>query len=424
MCSLPKDGPPSREPAEDSAHLVERTPAPGRADDEPTAERLLLDHALILNSIGVGLHAVDRDGIIVFANPAAADLLGWEPDELPGRAAHELTHHTRADGTAYPSAECPILATARDGVSRHVEGELFWRKDGTGFPGSYTSAPIRSESGDLVGAIVSCRDITERKRIEEALALNLEQLTRTEQLLRARNEELKAFAYTVSHDLKAPLRGIAGYAAELDREHRAGLSDRASFCIDQILAATHSLDAMIEDLLRYSGLEAETPTVTAVNLRRLVDGVLQSHQLAIDERSVEVTIDIPFETLEAWERGLSQVLGNLIDNALKYSRDACPPRITVQAREQEDSWLITVRDNGIGVDMEDHDRIFGLFNRLVGVDQFEGTGAGLAIARKVLDMQGGRIWAESAPGEGATFFVELPRSAREAEKSHDSAGRE
>lgn len=243
--------------------------------------------------------------------------------------------------------------------------------------------------------------------VANKLALGIER-KRIEELLRARNEELKGFAYTVSHDLKAPLRGIAGYADELDRRHRAGLSDRAQFCIDQIRTATRNLDRLIEDLLQYSRLDAETPSLTEVNLRGLVEAILQDRNLIISEQRVEVTVDIPFATLRAWERGLVQVLTNLIDNAIKYSRKAGSPRLHIKAEALDNSWRLTVSDNGIGFDMKYHDRIFGLFNRLVRVDEFEGTGAGLAIVKKVLDKQGGRVWAESTPGQGSTFFVELP----------------
>ena len=230
---------------------------------------------------------------------------------------------------------------------------------------------------------------------------------RTAQLAE-RNKELKDFAYTVSHDLKAPLRGIAGYANELVRKHRDGLNDRAQFCVIQILSAANNLDRLIEDLLHYSRLDAETPSLTDVNLRNLVDTALRERQLVITEQQVEVTVEIPFTTLRAWERGVMQIVTNLIDNAIKYSRKASPARVRVAAAILDEEWRLTVSDNGIGFDMMYHDRIFGLFNRLVRMEDYEGTGAGLAIVKKVVDKLGGRVWAESAPGAGATFFVAIP----------------
>jgi PAS domain S-box-containing protein len=263
------------------------------------------------------------------------------------------------------------------------------------------------------------REALRRQAEENLQKLNLEleqrvrqrtaELNSSNEQLRAKNSELKGFAYTVSHDLKAPLRGIAGYGNELDRKHRAGLSERAHFCLTQILTATSNLDQLIEDLLRYSRLDAETPSLTEVNLRNIVDGILHDRHLAITEHHIEVTVDIPFATLRTWERGLVQVLTNLIDNAMKYSRKANSPRLRIAAASLDGAWRLTVNDNGIGFDMKYHDRIFGLFNRLVRMEDFEGTGAGLAIAKRVVDKVGGRLWAESAIEAGATFFVDIPK---------------
>jgi signal transduction histidine kinase len=257
------------------------------------------------------------------------------------------------------------------------------------------------------------RELTETNTGVVALYADLEntaeQLRRSEEMLRCRNENLQEFTHTVSHDLKAPLRGIAGYANELDRRHRAGLSERAEFCITQVLTATRNMDHLIEDLLHYSRMDAQTTSLTEVDLRGLVEAILKDRGLVIDEQHIEVTVDIPFTTLQAWERGLVQALANLIDNAIKYSCEASPSRLGIRAVESGTAWRLSVSDNGIGFDMKYVDRIFGLFNRLVRADEFEGTGVGLAIAKKALEKQGGRIWAESAPGRGATFFVELPK---------------
>jgi hypothetical protein len=229
-----------------------------------------------------------------------------------------------------------------------------------------------------------------------------------EELLRSKNEELKSFAYTVSHDLKAPLRGIAGYSQELVRRHSVGLGERALFCLKQILSATHNLDRLIEDLLHYSRLDAETPTGIEVKLAPIVEGILKARSQTILDLGSEVTISLSAASVITWERGLLQVLANLIDNALKYSRDARPPRIHISSEKLSDGIRITVSDNGIGFDMKYHDRIFGLFNRLVRQEDFEGTGAGLAIVKKVVEKLSGKIWAESKPGAGAKFILELP----------------
>jgi hypothetical protein len=262
-----------------------------------------------------------------------------------------------------------------------------------------------------IGACLEKKRLREAQRAqqkaeEERLRRELEMA----ELLQARNQELKAFAYTVSHDLKAPLRGISGYAHELERRHSTGLSHRALFCINQILTATRNLDRLIEDLLHYSRVDTETLTLTDVSLPKSIEAILRDQSRIIAERGVEITSTLPFSTVRGWERGITQMLANLIDNAIKYSRHAAPPSIRITGEELAHAYRMSISDNGIGFDMKYHDRIFGLFSRLVRPEEFEGTGVGLAIAKKVLERQGGRIWAESRPGAGATFFVELPKA--------------
>jgi PAS domain S-box-containing protein len=267
----------------------------------------------------------------------------------------------------------------------------------------------RRQAVEILEESVAQRTLELRRKNEE-LENEVRRRREVAELLRARNDELKAFAYTVSHDLKAPLRGIAGYAKELERRHSAGLSERADFCLRQILSATRNLDQLIEDLLMYARLDAETPTPTRVDPAGLIEAIVRERQPVIQEQRTQVTVHATCSSILVWERGFRQVLTNLIDNAIKYSRQAATPSVRIEAEDAGDLLRISITDNGIGFDMKYHDRMFGLFNRLVRQEEFEGTGAGLAIVRKVLDKIGGRVWAESAsPGAGATFFVEVPR---------------
>jgi PAS domain S-box-containing protein len=374
--------------------------------------RELVEHA---NSII--LHW-SRDGRVIFLNEFGQRFFGYSEEEIRGRhVMGTIVPETENSGRALRTLMdqiCQSPAAFEQNVNENMRrnGEHVWV--------AWTNKVVLDNQGQVTEILSIGADITERKRAEAELQqLNLEleerveqrtiELNATNERLRTRNQELKDFAYTVSHDLKAPLRGIAGYANELERKHRAGMSDRAHFCLMQILTATSNLDRLIEDLLRYSRLDAETLSFTEINLRNLIEVILQDRHLAITEQHVDVTMDIPFATLRTWERGLGQVLTNLIDNAIKYSRKADPPRLRITAADLDDVWRLTVNDNGIGFDMKYHDRIFGLFNRLVRMEDFEGTGAGLAIVKKVMDKIGGRIWAESAPNAGATFFVDIPK---------------
>jgi PAS domain S-box-containing protein len=360
----------------------------------------------------VGLLTID--GTVIETNRSSLEAAGLKPEDVVGQPFEETYWWAYSEEVQRQLHEA-ITRAARGEPSRYdvqirVAEDQFIIID-------FSLRPLRDETGKVVFLVPSANVITERKQAEEALRRAHDELERrveerTAQLA-AKNEELKGFAYTVSHDLKAPLRGIAGYASELDRKHRGGLSARAEFCVDQILGASRSLDRLIEDLLHYSRLDTTTPTITDVNLPALVEAILKDRGLAIAEKNVQLAVNVPAVTLRTWDRGLAQVLGNLIDNALKYSRAANPPCVAVWATELGRAWRIGVHDNGIGFDMKYHDRIFGLFNRLVREDQFEGTGAGLAIVKKVLDKLHGRVWAESTPGQGATFYVELPKETTE-----------
>lgn len=358
----------------------------------------------VLETLPVMICLLTPDYRIAFANRAFREVFG----KWPGERCYEY-----CQGLTQPCEFCESFTVLNTGQPHRWECKLPQGRIIDAYDVPFTDvdgSPMILEM-DI--------DITEQRRTEAELADHREHLEelvreRTAQLA-ARNEEMKGFVYTVSHDLKAPLRGIAGYAGELDRKHRTALNERAQFCIKQILTATRDLDHLVEDLLHYSRLDAETPSTTDVNLRSVVEAIVRDHGLLIAQRHAQVTIDIPIGALQTWQRGLVEVLTNLIDNALKYSQHAQPPRVTIRAEELEQSWRITVGDNGIGFDMKYRDRIFGLFNRLVQEEEYEGTGAGLAIAKKMVDKQGGRIWAESAPQQGATFFVEIPKPKEEHE---------
>jgi hypothetical protein len=233
---------------------------------------------------------------------------------------------------------------------------------------------------------------------------------RTEAELAIRNATLRSFAHTVSHDLRAPLRGIVGYAHELEL-HRPYSDEQSRRYLTEIATAAQTLEQLIEDSLTYAKLDAETPVFEMIDLPVFMAALLQQRAARIREYNAEVVTHFAVTKIVGWERGLGQVLGNILDNALKYSRDSRPPRIRFESAETSMTWRLLVCDNGIGFNMRHHDRIFSLFRRLVSANEFEGTGAGLAIVRKIIDRLGGSIQAEARPGSGATFLIELPKSA-------------
>lgn len=349
--------------------------------------------------------------IFQYSAQEAGDLAWWSEHVHPEDRERVVAslHEVKQSGGQYWSQEYRFRRAGGDYADILDRGFVLY--DAAGKPlrmiGAMADVSDRKRAVENLERSVAARTAELREKNRE-LENEVAHRERVEESLRAKNEELKGFAYTVSHDLKAPLRGIAGYARELDRRHREGLGDRAVFCIQQILTASGNLDRLIEDLLHYSRLDAETPTETEVDVRQLVSAILADRRQAILEHKAEVSVEVASANVRTWERGLAQVLTNFIDNALKYSRDANPPRIHIAGEELPGSYRIAVSDNGIGFDMKYHDRIFGLFNRLVRQEEFEGTGAGLAIAKKVTDKLGGKILAESQPGAGAKFIVEFP----------------
>lgn len=369
-------------------------------------------HKAIVDNAGCAIITTSPDGLISSFNPAAQRMFGYRAEDVVGLRRPDFIHDDfeLASGDTQPAAlmhneqRNEQRGELAAGFEIPVSGECGddpagceWtcvRQDGHRIPVLLSVTALRNGAGEAAGFLGLAIDISERKRIENQL--------------RAKNEDLRTFAYTVSHDLKAPLRGIVGYAQELVRRHQEGLGERARFCIAQIITASTNLDQLIEDLLDYSRLITEKPHCAPVRVGELVERILSDRSLALSEQGVEVDVQVPGLVVETWERGLHQALSNLIDNALKYSRDARPPRLRLNAQPTDSGLRISVSDNGIGFDMKYHDRIFGLFNRLVRGSEYEGTGAGLAIVAKVVDKLGGQVRAESAPGQGATFFVDVP----------------
>ena len=254
-----------------------------------------------------------------------------------------------------------------------------------------------------------------RKTAEEALQESYSTLEkRVEERtaeIKEKNNQLKDFAYTVSHDLKAPLRGIVGYAQELTRKHAEDLNERGEFCLNQVITATRNLESLIEDLLSYSRLDTQQQNMAELNILELVQNILKDRESVIESYQTEIVLKVQDLTIIGWKLGLSQLLSNLIDNAIKYSREKSDPNVTIEIFEDTENLVCIISDNGIGFREKYKDRLFGLFNRLVRQDEFEGTGAGLAICKKVVDKYRGKITANSIYGDGATFRVELPKQS-------------
>ncbi len=372
-----------------------------RKQAEATLEGLRQQHELILKAAGEGIYGLDAQGHTTFLNPAGERLLGYTAEEIRRMPHHDLIHHSRPDGTPYPHAECPIYATLQDGVSRHIDDEVFWRKDGSHFAVDYTSTPIVKD-GEIVGAVVTFQDITERVQAEAALAQQAQELARS-------NAELQQFAYAASHDLQEPLRMVTSYLGLIERRYKGKLDADADDFINYAVDGVQRMNALINDLLAFSRVNTRGKAFAPTDSEMALNRALSNLKIAIEESRAVVTHD-PLPMVMTDEPQLVQVFQNLISNAIKFQDQDNTPQVHVSAQRKNGEWTFVVQDNGIGIDPQHHERIFEIFQRLHTRDEYSGTGIGLAICKKIIERHGGQIWFESKLGQGTTFYFTVPAS--------------
>lgn len=273
--------------------------------------------------------------------------------------------------------------------------------------------PVVNENGQsnyLAGTVL---DITERENIRirtQELNKELEDRVkqRTEQLENA-NKELETFSYSVSHDLKAPLRGIEGYCRLLLEEYYSTMDETGQHYLNSIRMATDNMGKLIEDMLAYSRLERRTFGKNQIDPATIVQTVLYDLDMDIRQKNVRMNVNLEDSRLIADADGLKITLRNLIENAVKFSSKVATPQVDIIGEIHDSDYRFVVKDNGIGFDMKYQDKIFDMFQRLQRVEDYPGTGVGLALVKKAVQRMDGKIWVESAPGRGATFFLSIPR---------------
>ena len=276
---------------------------------------------------------------------------------------------------------------------------------------SYSGAVLHYENSKGL-AFLTIKDVTERKQAEEALRdakVNLEYKVneRTTQLL-AKSKELENFCYSVSHDLRAPLRGIAGYSRLLLENYYERFDEEGRSFLTNVHSATKHMTDLIEDLLSYSKLERRKLSSTVIRLPAFVSKVLAQFEDSL--QNVRLIVSVDDFHVRADPDGLAIALRNLVDNALKFSIHAPEPVIEIRGWTSDRNCILCVRDNGIGFDMRFYDKIFEIFQRLQRAEEYPGTGIGLAMVQKAMERMGGRVWAESQVGAGAVFYLQLPLS--------------
>jgi len=370
-------------------HQVELE-AQNRALQETQAELELSirRYSDLYDHLPLGYVTVTPEGRILQANLAAAECLQRERSHLAGTHLWSFLDAYDAGRLAAHLENC-----ARTG--RHSTIELALRvKDGSSMMVQASSrlAVPAPEGGNQIHLA-----ITDISKLKEA-----------HRLLEDINREQEAFNYSISHDLRAPLVTISNYAGIVMSDHVATLSAEGLTMVQRIQGAATRMEATLKNLLQYSTLAREEIVLGAVDVDRSVADLLVEHRGIIQERQAVITVDRPLPDVRGSAVILSQALANLLTNALKYTEPDKSPRVHISAERRGTNVILKVADEGIGIDLKFHERIFQIFERLHGYSRYPGSGVGLAIVRRAVDRMNGRIWVESQPGKGSCFHLELP----------------
>jgi len=341
----------------------------------------------MVESVPHGVVMVDGSGEIVFVNRQTERLFGYAREALLGQPIERIVptrfreRHPEFRATYFADPQARAMGAGRDLFGR--------RKDGTEIQVEIGLNPIETDEGLFV--LASVVDISARKRAEEEL--------------RRSNEELERFAYVASHDLQEPLRTVTSYVQLLARRYRDKLDADAAEFIEFAVQGAMRMQRLIEDLLAFSRVGTRAAALVPTDANAALDAALENLKAAAGEAGATLTRG-PLPTVLADPVQLGQLFTNLVGNAVKF-RGTEPPRVQIGAERDGTQWVFRVRDNGIGIDPQYFERIFVIFQRLHGRNEYPGTGIGLAVCRKIVERHGGRIWVESEEGGGATFSFTL-----------------
>jgi len=343
---------------------------------------------LLVESIqDCAIFMLDPDGRVASWNAAAERIQGYRAHEIMGE--HFSTFYP-PDDVAQGKPQWALEIAEREG--RHEDEGWRVRKDGTRFWANTVISPMRDSQGGLIGYAKVTRDLTQRRRADQALAQT--------------NQELERFSYSVSHDLRAPLRAINGYAQALWEDHAARLDDEGKRLLAVIRDSAKLGGELIDGLLSFSRLGRQALARAPVDVTALAESVVAELRQTQGSVAVEVVLS-PLPPTSGDAALLRHVLVNLIGNAFKFSAKRAHPKVEIGAEQHGSEVAYYVKDNGVGFDMQYAGKLFGVFQRLHRPDEFEGTGVGLALAQRIIQRHGGRIWAEGKVNEGATVRFTL-----------------
>jgi signal transduction histidine kinase len=368
----------------------------------------------IFDAVNVGLLLVGPDGTVKRVNDTVRSLVGREMADLLEKRPGEVIGCVHAldavegCGTAARCGECLIRRTFEQvletGQAVHnVEAQASVKLDGRAVAlWLEVSADPLSIDGER-HVVVALNNITSRKQSQQALQKAADELARS-------NSDLEQFAYIAGHDLQEPLRMVRGFLTLLAKRYTDVLDAEAMEYIDFACDGAQRMGLLIEGLLHYSRVQTKAIEHGPVDLNQAFDEAAANCLAAVRESGASVTRgELP--TVQADKVQMLQLLQNLIANAVKFRREGASPAVEVAAQARDGQYVLSVRDNGIGIAPAQADRVFQIFQRLNGGDKYAGTGIGLAVCKKIVERHGGRIWLESTPGEGTTFFFTIPDQA-------------
>ena len=359
------------------------------------------ENKLLLEAVGEGIYGVDLEGKTTFINSAAAKMTGWTVEELTHKSPHEIFHHSRADGSHYPTEECPIYAAIHDDKAHFSDNEVFWRKDGTSFTVEYTSTPLK-EDHKIKGAVVVFRDITERRRMEETVRQAMANA-------KAATVAKSDFLANMSHEIRTPMNGVLGM---IDLALATEMSAKTRDYLAHAKTSSQILLRIINDILDFSKIEAGKLNIEPVHfyLGDLLGESVNLFKNMATDKDIEMVVRAPPQSLGMLfgdQMRLQQVLVNLVGNAVKFTEkgEIVVKVLPLEKNGEHIRLEFSIKDTGIGLTQEQISRLFSAFEQADSstTRQYGGTGLGLTICKRLVELMGGKIWVESQPKKGSTF---------------------